>query len=136
MGTFPDDPKPVIRIVFALASREAGVTFPKHVGVSRIILIHSTAFDVWFAGLLTAVFKHIDALIDFFYSVLRPHGAFELKDRSEVDNGTKSCRGSIRWGMAWLTLTEAAHEDIQLQWKLVIFWLLSRHLAEIVKTQM
>ena len=31
LGLFPDDvtPKPVIRIVFTLASREAGITFPR-----------------------------------------------------------------------------------------------------------
>ena len=41
LGLFPDDvtPKPVIRIVFTLASREAGIPFPEHVGVSCIILI-------------------------------------------------------------------------------------------------
>ena len=34
LGLFPDDvtPKPVIRIVFTLASREAGIPFPEHVG--------------------------------------------------------------------------------------------------------
>ena len=55
----PVHPKPVIRIVFALAAREAGVNFPEE----RIRDHHHpdnfTAFDVWCAGLSEKALKHI-----------------------------------------------------------------------------
>jgi hypothetical protein len=120
LGLFPKDviPKPVIRIVFALASREAGITFPKAREREPHRADPFTAFDVWFAGLSTATFKHIDGDLESYQSLLerslRPHDAFELKDDMEVDEETRQLRVSIRRRMAPLTTTDSGHEEIHL----------------------
>lgn len=106
LGLFPDDviPKPVIRIVFALTSGEAGVTFSQVRGPELHRADPFTAFDVWFAGLSTATFKHIDEDLDSYRTLLersvRPHDAFELLDDREADDETRYWRGSIRRNMA------------------------------------
>jgi hypothetical protein len=120
LGLFPDGmtPKPVIRIVFALASGEAGINYREPRKRRARSPDPFTAFDIWFAGLSTAAFKCIDEdkdlasyrlLLD---RSLRPHDAFELNDDKQIDKETKACRGSVRRRMAPLISTEAAHEDI------------------------
>jgi hypothetical protein len=117
---FPNgvDPKPVIRIVFALASRRAGVNFPKVRQRRRHHFDSFTAFDVWIAGLSTAAFKHLDEDVESYRIMLerslRPHDAFDLKDDLEVDVETRRLRGSIRRRMAPLTTTEPGHGEIHL----------------------
>ena len=123
MSLFPKDsdvtPKPVIRMVFALASDEAGVAFPEAREREMHYSDPFTAFDVWLAGLSTAAFKHVGEdsasyrlLLD---RSLEPHDAFDLKDDGEVDDETRACRGTVRRRMAPLTSTEAAHEKIHIQ---------------------
>jgi hypothetical protein len=89
LGLFDKDSrKPVIRMVFALASSPPGVLFPalheytstRSGGVSEF-----TAFDIWYAGL--SWFKNIgddltsyQLLLD---RLLQPHDAFEV---GETDN--------------------------------------------------
>ena len=121
LGVFPKDvtPKPVIRMVLALASDKAGVAFPDARERETHYPDPFTAFDVWIAGLSTAAFKHIDEdLVSYRLLLersLEPHDAFELKDDDEVDTETRACRGSVRRRMAPLTSTEAAHENIHIQ---------------------
>src|SRR5260370_22900080 len=61
LGLFPPSmhPKPVIRIVLALASTEAGVNFPEQRGREHRYDDLFTAFDVWCAGLSNDPFRHI-----------------------------------------------------------------------------
>jgi hypothetical protein len=112
------DPKPVIRIVLALASREAGVTFPKARERGPHCPDTFTAFDVWIAGLSTAAYKHMDEDLGSYRNLLerslRPHDAFELKDDLDVDDETRHLRGSLKRRMAPLSTTEAGHEEIHL----------------------
>jgi hypothetical protein len=121
LSIFPDgvDPKPVIRVVLALASRKAGVTFAK---ARKRLPHHSdpfTAFDVWIAGLSPAAYKHTGEDLESYRIMLerslRRHDAFDLKDDGQVDAETRGMRGSIRRRMAPLTTTEPGHQEIHLR---------------------
>jgi hypothetical protein len=118
---FPEGvvPKPIIRIVFALASREAGVTFPEPRGSPPHHSDEFTTFDVWIAGLSTAAYKHTGEDLESYQILLqrslRPHDAFELNDDPEVDKETRHSRGSLRRRMAPLTITDPRHEEIHLR---------------------
>jgi hypothetical protein len=109
---FPDDvtPKPAIRIVFALGSRETGVAFPKPRELDPHHADPFTAFDIWFAGLSAAAFKNIDEDLASYRILLdrslRRNSAFEFPANS--DDEMKYGRGSIRLGMAALTMTKDA----------------------------
>ncbi|KAM6503962.1 hypothetical protein JOM56_000905 [Amanita muscaria] len=112
LGLFPQgQSKPVIRVVFALASDEVGVTFPP----ARTVVHHSdtfTTFDIWCAGISAETFKQIDEgdldpyqfLLD---RSLEPHDAFNLQgtDDPYLDEGTKVARGHQRRRMAALTMS-------------------------------
>ena len=121
LGLFPVkvDPKPVIRIVFALAASDAGVDFP----IARQRAHHHddkfTAFDVWCAGLGKETFKHIDCDLPSYRLLLerslRPHDAFVLKDKRTGDEETRRLRGSHRRRMAPLTTDDDAHHTIHLR---------------------
>ncbi len=125
LGLFPPhldpkvEPRPVIRIVFALAARDAGVDFPKAREREHHHPDPFTAFDVWCAGLSPATFKHIDvdlvSYINLLERSLRPHDAFELQDDPAADKETRRLRGSHRRRMAPLTTDDAAHHAIHLR---------------------
>jgi hypothetical protein len=93
VGLFPDTdklkvaPKPVIRIVFALAALEAGVRFPEARRRDHHYPDKFTAFDVWCAGSGDKAFKHIDGDLASYQllleRLLRPHDAFDLQDDRE-----------------------------------------------------
>jgi hypothetical protein len=116
LGVFPEEgtpttvtPKPVIRLVLALASPEAGVAFreePERESDSDTF----TAFDIWLAGLSEATFGKIgDDLVSYQYLLdrsLRPHDAFELTDDSLMSDATKKLRGDCRRRMASLALSD------------------------------
>jgi hypothetical protein len=122
---FPDPdksnvvPKPVIRIVFALAAPEAGVNFPEPRGREHHRYDRFTAFDVWCAGLGDEAFKHIDADLASYRLLLdrslRPHDAFHLPDDGEGHAETRLVRGSLRRRMAPLTTVDDAHHAIHLR---------------------
>ena len=123
LGLFPDKlkvvPKPVIRVVFALAALEAGVHFPP----ARQREDHHndifTAFDVWCAGLGDRAFKLIDADLVWYQLLLerslRRHDAFDLPDDGKGHNETRLVRGSLRRRMAPLTAYNDAHHAIHLR---------------------
>ena len=132
LGLFPNTnklkvvPKPVIRIVFALASLEAGVNFPKARQREHHHPDKFTAFDVWCAGLGDKVFKHVTVDGDLasyrllLERSLRPHEAFNLQDDEKGPNGpehdmTRRLRGSHRRRMAPLTTHNDAHHAIHLK---------------------
>jgi hypothetical protein len=115
LGIFPEDgpstavtPKPVIRLVFALASPEAGVVFRERVEHKSHPDLFTT-FDIWLAGLSTDTFGQIGGDLAAYQTLLersvRPHDAFELMDDRVVGEKAKKLRGSRRRRMAPLTLS-------------------------------
>jgi hypothetical protein len=121
LGLFPlgVDPKPVIRIVLALASTEAGVNFPEQRVREHDHDDPFTAFDVWCAGLSNDTFRHIDDDLASYQLLLerslRSHDAFELLEDPELDKETKQLRGALRRRMAPLTTDDHnAHQAIYL----------------------
>ena len=121
LGLFPSevDPKPVIRIVFALASLKVGVKIPEPRNREHYRCEKFTAFDVWCAGLGRETYKHIDDDLSCYQRLLerslRPHDAFQLAEW-EGDEDTKRERGSLRRRMAPLTTTEHdSHHAIHLK---------------------
>jgi hypothetical protein len=122
LGLFPAKkvvPKPVIRIVFALAAVHAGVDFPDARQRERHHHDDFTAFDVWCAGLGAEAFKHIDSDLTSYQHLLerslRPHDAFDLQGDDEQYKETRRLRGSLRRRMAPLTTDDNdAHLAIHL----------------------
>jgi hypothetical protein len=114
VGLFSDSDdqslRPVIRVVFALASSKAGISFPT-------IRWHNhadwfTAFDIWCAGLSTDTSS--DDLMPYRLLLersLQPHDAFKLKeiDDPRLDGLTRVARGSQRRMMAPLMMSDIGH---------------------------
>jgi hypothetical protein len=125
LGVFPEEgspatvtPKPVIRLVFALASPKASVVFRK--GATRKNHPDAfTAFDIWLAGLSADTFKQVGLDLDPYRTLLdrslRPHDAFELMDDPLVVDATKMLRGSRRRRVAPLTLPLRDHGSIHVE---------------------
>jgi hypothetical protein len=119
LGIFPKDgpvlPKPVIRLVLALSSPEAGVIFLERASHQR----HPdtfTAFDVWLSGLSTDTFKQIggdlkscEALLE---RSLRPHDAFEMSNDPRIGEPSREIRAACRRRMAPLMLPKPGHYEI------------------------
>jgi len=122
VGLFPEgrSPRPVIRVVFALASPKSAVVLSNN---SRTREPHHpdgfTAFDIWCAGLSNDTFRHIgDDVMP--YKVLlerslKPHDAFDLEEidpQPPMEQDVKLMRGRRRRRMAALVMTEEAHSSI------------------------
>jgi len=124
LGLFPNTeelkvaPKPVIRIVFALAAHKAGVEVRTEPQRRRHHEDPFTAFDIWCAGLGDKAFKHTDADLVWYQQLLerslRPHDAFDLPDEGKGHKETRIVRGSLRRRMAPLTAFHDAHHAIHL----------------------
>jgi len=106
----PENSRPVIRIVFALASEKASVM------IARPHQHHRpdefTSFDIWCAGLSADTFPVISndlvpyrELLD---RSLQPHDAFELKEIAKLDEEVRVARGDQRRRMA--VLTQVGHD--------------------------
>ena len=110
------DRKPVIRIVFALASPKPAVVFktrPKKMDHFDGF----TAFDIWLAGLSNETYRQIeDGDLVHYRTLLErsltPHDAFELKDVAHIGEEAKKSRGARRRKMVPLTFPEHAHHSI------------------------
>ena len=115
-------PRPVIRVVFALASQQNDVLFPTQRRREPHYADEFTAFDVWCAGLSNDTFRQLGnnlapyrVLLD---RSLQPHDAFdlnEINDPHPVDPDTKTERGLRRRKMAALVMSEVGHGSIHLQ---------------------
>ncbi|SRR6266849_4427021 len=118
MDQFP--PKPVIRLVLALSSPEAGIIFPE-----RASHLNSfTAFDIWLAGLSTDTFQHIGGDLKSYEALLersvRPHDAFEMLNEPRVERlgnprageQSKEFRAANRRRMAPLMLPKPGYHEI------------------------
>jgi hypothetical protein len=110
--------KPVIRMVFALASPTPGILFPditEYTSTNSSGVGEFTAFDIWCAGLSS--FKNIGDDLTSYQSLLehslRPHwhDAFELGETDDLylDTETRSERGRLRRRMAALTMDNINH---------------------------
>jgi hypothetical protein len=108
-------PKPVIRLVFALASPEAGVVFRQR-AERRNHPDPFTAFDIWLAGLSASTFRQVDEDLASYQILLerslRPHDAFELKGDPSIGDKARKLRGPRRQRMAPLAYSGLAHEAI------------------------
>ena len=111
--------RPVIRMVFALASKEHAVAFPDPRVHVRGRFDGCTTFDIWCAGLSS--FGCIDegdlsSYVDLLDRSLQPHDAFSLGDIKDeyLDPSTKASRGRRRRRMAALTMVDPGHRQIHL----------------------
>ena len=109
--------RPIIRMMFALASGKGGVSFPPtH---ERYSTRHGgdrfTTFDIWCAGLSKDTFRDIGedlipykTLLD---RLLRSDEVFELEETKDIllDANTKELRGNLRRRMAALTIVDDNH---------------------------
>jgi hypothetical protein len=112
-------PRPVIRMIFTLASSESGVRFPdtcEHPCVRD----HGdfTTFDIWCAGLSS--FKNIDKdltsyqiLLD---RLLLPQGVLGLEDDKYLDDETRQSRRLLRERMLALPMFQDEHHWCYLSW--------------------
>jgi hypothetical protein len=112
--------RPVIRMVFALASKDPGVNTPPVREYPRgRFFDDSTAFDIWCAGLLS--FKNIDEDVTSYQALLdrslQPHDAFDLQESNDkyLDDATRKSRGRRRRRMAALTMVDKDHRQIYLK---------------------
>jgi hypothetical protein len=128
LGIFPADksviPKPMIRLVFALASPKAGVVFrerakrsnPKRKTRSKSAFDNFTAFDIWLPGLSPDTFGQIGGDLAPYQILLerslRPHDAFELIDDPLVGEKAKKLRKSRRRRVASLAFFGPDYEEI------------------------
>jgi hypothetical protein len=122
VGLFKEgsSPRPVIRMVFALASEEPRITFPTVRERNRgRFLDNCTTFDIWCAGLSS--FKDVDEDLSSYQILLdrslQPHDAFELgefKGDKELDESTRESRGRRRRRMAALTMLHDDHRRLHL----------------------
>jgi hypothetical protein len=106
------DTKPVIRLVFALASPEPAVVFRTRPAYKHHFE-EFTTFDIWLAGLSNKTFKQIkDADLEHYKTLLErsltPHDAFEMQDVQGIGKRAKKSRGRCRQKMAPLSFPEHA----------------------------
>ena len=108
--------RPVIRMVFALASDEAGVLFPTQPIRGSAHVGNFTAFDIWCAGLKS--FKNIEGDFDAYTKLLDrslyPHDTFKLEETTDrhLDKATKAAREQGRRRMAALIRSDIGHRQI------------------------
>jgi len=111
-------PKPVIRLVFALASPEPAVAIRPGAEVKCHETDHDafTTFDIWLAGLSEETFKRIGADLEPYQALLErsllPHDAFEMKDDPKIGEEARILRGARRRRMAPLALPGTGHHEI------------------------
>ena len=108
-------PKPVIRLVFALASPEPAVVFRER-AVVKHHLDGFTTFDIWLAGLSEQTFRQIGEDLEPYNALLErsvlPHDAFELKDDKRMGEKARILRGARRRRMAPLNFPGVDHGNI------------------------
>lgn len=116
LGLFSNSPRPIIRMVFALGSSQAGVRIPSREREPHHPH-HYTSFDIWCAGLSTESFQQIGNDIDSYRTLLdrslQPNDVFELKETKYqyLGDETKVERGRLRKSMAPLVMFDG-HDGI------------------------
>ncbi len=113
--------KPVIRMVFALASPTPSILFPSrrtYTGTRSDGAGDFTAWDIWCAGLLS--FKNIGDDLTSYERLLErsmmSHDAFDVGETNDthLDDETRSERGRRRRSMAALITSDDNHSRIHL----------------------
>jgi len=108
-------PKPVIRLIFALASPEPAVVFRPGTGVEHCLDAFTT-FDIWLAGLSGETFKQIGADLEAYQALLErsllPHDAFKMNDDPKIGEKARILRGARRRKMASLVFAGTDYHEI------------------------
>jgi len=109
------NPKPVIRMVFALASEEPAVVFKNRPSLHHFDGL--STFDIWLAGYSNKTFRQTeDGDLEYYRTLLErslaPHDAFELKDVPHIGELAKKSRGARRRKLVPLIFLEDAHHSI------------------------
>ncbi|KAF8311127.1 uncharacterized protein EI90DRAFT_3098004 [Cantharellus anzutake] len=112
------DLKPVIRVVFDLASPEPAVVFRQWPEVQHHFSGFTT-FDIWLAGLSCKTFKQIQEADLESYQILlerslMPHDALSLKDEPNVGEKARQGKEASRQSMVPLILPGLSHHGIHL----------------------
>ena len=110
LGLFTEwqQPHPVIRVVFALASQENGVLFPPRRTLQPPRSDEFTAFDVWCGGLSSNTFNLVGKDLEPYRALLdrslQPFDTFDLNETQypKMDSASKKKRGFRRRKMAAL----------------------------------
>ena len=116
LGLLSDNPRPIIRMVFALASPEAGVRFPSRRSCEPHHPDGFTSFDIWCAGLSTETFRQVGDDLDSYQKLLdrsqRSHDAFNVSESlNPLSEKTKNAVGRTRRSMAPL-VKSFGHDEI------------------------
>jgi hypothetical protein len=116
LGLLSDHPRPIIRMVFALASPEAGVRFPTRRSREPHHADKYTSFDIWCAGLSMETFQQIGDDLDSYQKLLDrsqlPHDAFNVSEGyNPLSDNTKKVVGRTRRSMAPL-VKFCGHDEI------------------------
>src|SRR5712671_5378483 len=111
------DLKPVIRLVFALASPEPAVIFRTQ--PEKRHCSDSDASDIWLAGVSCETFGQIqEEDLQSYQTLLErsllPHDAFNLADEPKTGKEARKARGPRRRRMAPLIFPEPGHDGIHL----------------------
>jgi len=111
------DSKPVIRLVFALASPEPAVIFRTR--PEKQPYSDGDAFDIWLAGVSCETFRQIQkGDLQSYQTLLErsllPHDAFKLADEPKTGKEARKARGPRRRRMAPLIFPEPGHDGIHL----------------------
>jgi len=117
VGLFPrakgQSPLPVIRLVFALGSDEAGVVFPNPRRRRDLL----TSFDIWCAGLSQNTFNIPGDDLESYRILLnrsrQPHDGFEAKetiDYPKFNDSTRAEKGLQRRRVAPLVMSQPGHD--------------------------
>ncbi|KAF8495544.1 hypothetical protein F5888DRAFT_1711816 [Russula emetica] len=116
LGLLSDNPQPIIRMVFALASPEAGIRFPPRRVRETRYSDEFTSYDIWCAGLSTETFRQIGEDLDSYRKSLdrsqRDHEAFNVSESfNPLSENTKIIVGRTRRSMAPL-IKSRGHNEI------------------------
>jgi hypothetical protein len=114
LGILSDHPQPVIRMVFALASSEAGIIIPAPRERETRHSDNFTSYDIWCAGL--DCFKQVGPDLDSYQKLLdrsqRSHDAFEVSEPyNPLCKETKVKVGKTRRSMVPL-VKSSGHDEI------------------------
>jgi hypothetical protein len=110
---------PVIRMVFALAAEQPGVSF-RDIPERRNHSEAFTAYDVWCAGLSPETFKDIGDDLTSYQALLQRslqcHDVYDLREAKDqyMDDATRSARGSLRRRMEPLADPRDEHNSSHL----------------------
>jgi len=112
LGLLANQPRPTIRMVFALASPKAGIRFPSR--RTRVMRAENfTSYDIWCAGMSTETFRQIGEDVDSYQKLLdrsqRSHDAFDVSESpNPLSENTKIIVGRTRRSMAPLVKYEVS----------------------------